>query len=76
MRSYLEIRYSFVCPKVDCAVQFEQSLSELLKIDKVSCPQCRKSIDIRESKRTGDLSQILRDLPTFPPSSVVRKLRT
>jgi hypothetical protein len=68
MRSYLEIRYSFVCPKVQCAHQFEQRLSELLKVDNVSCPRCRTTIDITESKRTGDLSQIFRDLKNLEQS--------
>ena len=65
MRSYLEIPYSFLCRNEKCARQFEQSLSELVVADIVSCPRCRTTIDIRELKRTGDLSQIFRNVHSF-----------
>jgi hypothetical protein len=65
MRSYFELSYSFVCSNLKCSHQFEQSLSELLKVDSVSCPRCRKPIDITESKKTGDLGQIFREVQVF-----------
>jgi DNA-directed RNA polymerase subunit RPC12/RpoP len=62
MRNYFGIPYSFVCANLKCTRQFEQALSELVAADKVSCPYCGTTIDLTESKRTGDLSRIFRDV--------------
>ena len=68
MRNWFDIPYSFVCPNVTCQRQFEETLVWLTSRDRVPCPVCRSFIDIRESKRTGDLSQIFRDVHSFEKS--------
>jgi hypothetical protein len=68
MPNHFGIPYSFVCPNVTCQHQFEETLARLINRDRVPCPVCRTFIDIRESKRTGDLSQIFRDLHDFQKS--------
>ena len=68
MRHFFGIPYSFVCPNVTCQRQFEETLAWLTSRDRVPSPVCRSFIDIRESKRTGDLSQIFRDVHNFEKS--------
>jgi hypothetical protein len=59
-KSFVALRYSFICPKAGGNTQFDLLLGDLMQRDNVSCPKCAGSIDIRESKTNGDLSQIFR----------------
>jgi len=45
----------FQCENPQCGNAFEKSLGSLVYANEVVCPKCGTSIDIRESKRTGDL---------------------
>ena len=60
--SYLSLRYSFICPNPECHNQFEERLGALQNADSVTCPNCGIAIDIRESRQTGDLAQVLREV--------------
>jgi DNA-directed RNA polymerase subunit RPC12/RpoP len=60
--SYFDrIPYSFVCPSPNCGQQFELILRSLIQADEVTCPGCGAVIDIRESKRAGDLGLTFND---------------
>ena len=60
--SYFDrLPYSFVCPSPSCGRQFEQILRSLIGADEVTCPGCGAVIDIRETKRTGDLGLTLKN---------------
>jgi len=58
---YGGLRYSFICPNPKCHEQFEETISRLAEADTVSCPECGTTIDISESKRTGDLARIVEE---------------
>ena len=64
-KGFFSIQYSFLCPNVKCHGQFEESLLHLIKVDTVGCPRCRTTIDIRESKQSGDLGRTFRDVQIF-----------
>ena len=65
--SFFALRYSFVCPQQDCSDQFEIPLGELLNTNQVSCPKCSTSIDIQQSKTSGDLAQIFNQVVSSKP---------
>ena len=50
-----EVPHPFKCAKPQCGKVFFKSYRRLIQADKVVCPKCRTTIDIRESKRTGDI---------------------
>jgi hypothetical protein len=62
---YVQLNYSFVCMEAECGRQFEVPLHALTRIDSVVCPTCGASQDIRESKATGDIAQIMSALTTI-----------
>jgi len=47
--------HEFECPKPECRHVFPETYRRLLKLDEVVCPKCGATIDIRESKRTGEV---------------------
>ena len=47
--------HTFTCENTKCSKTFQQVLRSLLNADKVICPECGTAIDIRESKRTGNI---------------------
>jgi len=49
--------YPFRCE--NCGTSFKKILRILVESDEVGCPRCRTIIDVRESKRTGDISRAL-----------------
>jgi hypothetical protein len=54
--SYFDtMSHSFNCPNAQCGKVFRQTYRSLLQADTVVCPSCGTSIDIRESKLTGDI---------------------
>jgi hypothetical protein len=59
---FRQLNYSFVCSHGECLHQFEVPLYALAKLNLVTCPKCGSSRDITESKATGDISQIMREL--------------
>lgn len=48
--------YAFTCENPQCGEGFEQILGSLVEVDEVVCPKCATTIDIRESKRHGDIA--------------------
>ncbi len=40
-----------------CGETFKQVLRRLLQADEIICPKCGMAIDIRESKRTGEIGK-------------------
>ena len=56
MPSYFDqMSHPFKCAKPQCGEVFNETYRRLLKADEVTCPKCGTSIDIRESKRTGEI---------------------
>jgi DNA-directed RNA polymerase subunit RPC12/RpoP len=61
-KSYFDqLLYSFICKDPKCGQQFAQTLRSLIKANEVVCPKCGTAIDIRESRRTGDIGLTLND---------------
>jgi len=63
--TYLALQYSFVCLNPACRNQFEVLLRELFNSDFVPCPKCSNEIDIRQSKKNGDLAELFTQLRWF-----------
>jgi hypothetical protein len=60
-KSYFDqLLYSFICQNPKCGQQFAQTLRSLINANEVACPKCGAAIDIRESKRTGDIRLTLK----------------
>ncbi len=56
MPSYFDqMSHTIKCPAPECGKTFEQTYRSLVETDKVVCPACGTTIDIRESKRTGEI---------------------
>ena len=47
--------HDFKCESPKCGETFSHVLRSLLDADEVVCPKCGTAIDIRESKRTGEI---------------------
>jgi hydrogenase maturation factor HypF (carbamoyltransferase family) len=47
--------HSFTCPNPQCGQVFQEPYRRLLHLDEVACPACGTTIDMRESKRTGEI---------------------
>jgi hypothetical protein len=61
-KSYLDkLLYSFICPNMECGIQFTQLLRSLVEADQVRCPRCGTVIDIRQSKGGGEIGQIIQE---------------
>ncbi len=45
--------HTFTCENAQCGHRFNEFLRSLLHMEKVVCPECGTTKDIRESKRTG-----------------------
>jgi DNA-directed RNA polymerase subunit RPC12/RpoP len=39
----------------ECSEVFDQNYRSLLEADVITCPKCWKPMDLRESKRTGEI---------------------
>ncbi|MGO8840662.1 MAG: hypothetical protein ACLQF1_05840 [Methyloceanibacter sp.] len=50
-----QIIHHFRCQR--CGKKFDKRLSELQRVDEVSCPKCGTVIDVRESKSTGAIGK-------------------
>jgi hypothetical protein len=70
----VQLNYSFVCPEAECGHQFEVPLHRIAQVDSVVCPICEASRDIRESKATGDIAHIMRELTTIEAARRTRAL--
>ncbi|MGH6642620.1 MAG: FmdB family zinc ribbon protein [Bradyrhizobium sp.] len=56
--SYFDkILYDFKCESPVCGQKFQEILGRLLQANEVVCPKCGVAVDIRESKRTGDIGK-------------------
>ena len=53
-----QIIHHFRCQR--CGKKFDKRLSELQRVDEVSCPKCGTVIDVRESKSTGAIGKDFR----------------
>jgi DNA-directed RNA polymerase subunit RPC12/RpoP len=49
--------YLFRC--ATCGMRFKKILRVLVDSDEVRCPRCHAIIDIRDSKRIGDINEAL-----------------
>jgi transcription elongation factor Elf1 len=50
-----QLSHSFTCPNWQCGQVFQETYRRLIHLDEVVCPACGATIDIRESKRTGEV---------------------
>jgi hypothetical protein len=50
-----EMLHTFRCENPQCGETFQHLLRRLLDLKEVVCPKCGTAIDIRESKRTGEI---------------------
>jgi hypothetical protein len=56
MTSYFDqLLHPFKCPAAQCGQIFKQTYRSLLHENEVICPKCAASIDIRKSKRAGEI---------------------
>ena len=52
-----EYLHQFRCEAPECRKTFKKVLRSLLHADEVVCPHCGTTIDIRESKSSGDIGR-------------------
>jgi DNA-directed RNA polymerase subunit RPC12/RpoP len=55
-----------------CGTRFKTVLRVLIELDAVRCPRCHGKVDIRESKRAGDISRALVTAAQQDQGSVTR----
>ena len=48
-----EMSHRFRCQNVKCRNLFSVVLRRLLEVDKIVCPECGQTMDIRDSKKRG-----------------------
>jgi hypothetical protein len=53
-----KLSHSFTCPQAQCGQVFQKTYRSLLYPNEVACPACGATIDIRESKSTGEIGKM------------------
>ena len=54
--SYFDkMSHEITCPHAQCGKVFKKTYRRLFHADKIACPECRRTIDIRKSKSTGEI---------------------